>query len=241
MPANPESLKFDQSDVSRESYDLSDKQEERLRRRTKELISEITELKPDVVVFMDKSARPLWWMLKAAWPHYSSGQVMPKIRFINVGTEKGIIYDFEPPTERDYPIDGQLDRAWLRFNEAHKGNDYFERAKIDLGKGFSGNFLIVDDFVNTGNSISITRNLFKHYFPQAKVTVYSFFRPGDNDVFPNPSTISRGPYLPWYRTRSLMVKENSDKSSLTASAEDDPQRKSKSLELRAKLEELFIQ
>ncbi len=53
-----------------------------LRDRMRRCITEIQRIQPETIVFLDKSARPLAWLLSGMWP---KGVQKPNIRFLNIG------------------------------------------------------------------------------------------------------------------------------------------------------------
>ena len=53
---------------------FNEEQTKIIKERTKELIEEIVGVNPQMVVFMDRGARPLAWMLRAACNKYTPGK-----------------------------------------------------------------------------------------------------------------------------------------------------------------------
>lgn len=52
------------------------------------LIGVIREQKPDILVFLDKSARPFSWLLRDMWVKLFPSEPLPQIKYLNVGEEK---------------------------------------------------------------------------------------------------------------------------------------------------------
>ncbi|MEX0932170.1 MAG: hypothetical protein WDZ81_01020 [Candidatus Saccharimonadales bacterium] len=55
---------------------------------TVRLVEKIEDFKPDFIVFLDKSARPVAWLLKELWEDFSDGKDLPKFRFLNIDREQ---------------------------------------------------------------------------------------------------------------------------------------------------------
>lgn len=205
---------------------FTEEQKELIRLRTRELISRIVKSRVGIVVFLDRSGRPLEWMMRYGWREYGEGYDLPKIKFANIGREKKDIFDFAPPTSEEY------------------ANDYFDKVQKDLNSGneYGGAILVVDDFPSSGFSTITARSLFEHYFPHASVQSYIFFRGVDEKVFPKPDSNMSwwgGPYFPWIEDKAYLVKEHHDRRSLVTEREDDPQRRKQGLIFKKSIEQIF--
>ena len=122
----------------------------------------------DVVVFLDKSARPYSYLFKERWKALYPDSEVPQIRFANIGTEKD---------KRDY--------------SPYKSNPEDLR-KIFGSKQFSGKrILIADDFVFSGLTLKYAKQLFSTAFPESAYvgsgSFYSSLERADLDVKPLPN------------------------------------------------------
>ncbi|MFA4930408.1 MAG: hypothetical protein WC570_00895 [Patescibacteria group bacterium] len=89
--SNIESKNFEEENISgsEKLFDTPEKIDA-IRQRTFELVDKIADQKIDMLIFMDKSARPISWMLKAAWgkTEKTKAKKLPQIRYTNIGQEK---------------------------------------------------------------------------------------------------------------------------------------------------------
>lgn len=238
---------MEELDISEHSQDqqlFTDKQKELIRVRTSKLINRVVTNNIGVVVFLDRSGRPLEWMLEAGWKIYGNDKPMPIIKYANVGREKQR-FDYYAPPEMDGSIENwYLPAAKIKFQKHHADNDYFQKVRSDLNKNgeYSGKILIVDDYQNTGFSVKTARQLFRYYFPKAQVRDYTFFISSDSDIFPKPDTVKDwlgGPFLPWSIEKQVLVKENSDLKSLVTQGQYDAAERQSGLRLKNAIRSIF--
>lgn len=129
----------------------------------------------DEVVFLDKSARPLYWMLKKMWPHMAPQSIdehgqtltapMPKVKFANIDRlfwRKNPDQEIEEGGARRITDD---DVSGLRAIFNHKENT------LD-GK----RVLIVDEQSESGDTLRVAEKLFKQAFPDADIDGFSWIR-----------------------------------------------------------------
>ena len=135
--------------------------------------------KPDVVVFLDKSARPLRWLVKDLWstmaPDSPGGEVpkMPESKFINIDREQWVnVVDPEGVGRVDINI---VDKSVIRslrsvFVEPELKSDGLTEA-IDSAPASLDNktVLIVDEVFATGRTLDIATKFFKRAFPTARI------------------------------------------------------------------------
>ena len=138
------------------------------------------EKKPvDYVVFLDKSARPVSWLVKELWPILakdSSGKVpeIPEIRFVNIDREQWIS-SIDPNNVGITNVDG-LDNSIIRslrsvflekpqnFNGKIDETIDNEPAQFD-----NSTVLIVDEVRSSGRTLKYATGLFKRAFPTASI------------------------------------------------------------------------
>lgn len=109
---------------------------------------------PDTVFFLDKSARPAAYMIRKLFPAYCPHTRPPKIRFMNMGrTVSNPEYDV---------IDRDNDRPF-------SGDP--ETIKTVYGRGIkpNGNILVVDEIVDSGNTLARAKRALELAFPEARV------------------------------------------------------------------------
>lgn len=134
--------------------------------------------KPDVVVWLDKSARPLAWLTKEVWPQLAAdkdGNVpdMPDFKFVNIDREQWI-NQIDPEGTGYMNID-RVDQSTLRslrsvfVNSKDKKNQIGEH--IDSAESYLDNktIMVVDEVYASGRTLDIATKFFKRAFPTAYV------------------------------------------------------------------------
>ncbi len=131
----------------------------------------------DAVVFLDKSARPLSWMIKEFWPYMApqrldetTGKVqtapLPSLKFANIDR---LVWRKDPTKEMDeggmLPVTDE-DVRGLRSVFQVDTHSASQREKHGLdGK----RILIVDEQSESGDTIRIAKKLFEQAFPTAEI------------------------------------------------------------------------
>jgi hypothetical protein len=95
---------------------------------------------PDSIVFLDKSARPLYWGLRPLWERLRSGASLPEARFVNIGR-----YDDEK----------------FRKRRLRRGLQQLFGTSLDGKK-----VMIVDETASSGETIVNAVKAFRREFPQ---------------------------------------------------------------------------
>ena len=156
---------------------------------------------PHYVVCLDKSGRPVAWLVRALWPvlartpgtDFADAVIpsMPAFRFVNIdreqwwshtgGSEFGVIDVSKVPAESI----AKLRRVFLP--RADSLNAWLDDQRV----------LVVDEVKNTGDTLQIARGLFERAFPTADVRIAHWMDPGN---FTDPSGMRRTSDVPvWYR------------------------------------------
>lgn len=122
-----------------------------LRDRLESLKQFVEEHHPNTLVFLDKSARPLSWLLRELWKQSPQQQAHPEIRFVNIGTSSSF---FKSPNEKEMPQ--HLEEIASRFRQT-------------FGTTFSNqDLIIIDDVKSTGRSLRLAQQSFLTAFPDAR-------------------------------------------------------------------------
>ncbi|EKE15068.1 MAG: hypothetical protein ACD_12C00166G0002 [uncultured bacterium] len=100
---------------------------------TARCLQKLEQEKPDMIYFLDKSARPLYWLLRLVYPKELN---FPQVRFLNIGTEKK--GDFEFVLE------------YSSFPEL-KASERFSPQKI----------MVLDDVIHSGESVEKAAQIIK--------------------------------------------------------------------------------
>lgn len=105
---------------------------------------------PDSIFFLDKSARPLAFLMRKLWDKYYPEIQMPDVRYINIGGSGSRIYDKE---SRPFTGDPKI-----------IADTYGDHIKRD------GRIMIVDEYSHTGQAIKHAKDTMSQAFPEASVT-----------------------------------------------------------------------
>lgn len=176
--------------------DGSYKTDEELRtqyiRNTDELIRQMTEgarftdpksgevatERPDAVIWLDKSARPVAWLAKEMWPTYAAdadGNVpkRPDFYFVNIDREQWV-NTIDPEGRGTVDID-RVDPTIIRSLRSIFVSP--ERKKSGLNESIDTTpavlddkkLLIVDEVLSTGRTLNYATKFFSRAFPTAKI------------------------------------------------------------------------
>lgn len=156
---------------------------ERLKKRVEVFVERVFVRKVNVLVFLDRSARPLAWLVRSIWKRRYPNVPPPEIRFVNVGTTtlmNGRKSVPKPPfleNEKRFRariVASETEDEWLQPSEIPGSwDEYFKfdaKAQQSVSELFSKQFdgahvLIVDDFVNSGNTLSRALRMFSEALP----------------------------------------------------------------------------
>jgi len=135
--------------------------------------------KPDYVVWLDKSARPVAWLTKELWPKLAPnpGETevpkMPKFRFVNIDRQQWI--NTVDPSGTGYVDINQVSPTIIRslrsiFVEPkykrHGLTSEIDKAPAELD---DKTVLIIDEVMATGRTLDIARQFFGRAFPTARI------------------------------------------------------------------------
>ncbi|RWZ79430.1 MAG: hypothetical protein EOT04_01795 [Candidatus Chaera renei] len=131
----------------------------------------------DVMLFLDKSARPVAWMVKEFWPLLArdvDGRVtkpLPQLLFLNIDREQwqAIVGHNEAASGINFravprQLLGDLRAVFARSTD--KPADSWQTPTFLDGK----NVLVVDEVMNSGSSLQIAGGLLERAIPEATVT-----------------------------------------------------------------------
>ncbi len=144
--------------------------------------------KPDYVIFLDKSARPVAWLVKELWPilarepgtEFDEDQIpaMPQMKFLNIDREQW------QATVGDYQSEG-IDVSKIPQHMVDDLRAIFATKLVDEDSNandtstiFDGkNILVVDEVGVTGATLSIARGVIKRAFPDANIDGHHWMSP----------------------------------------------------------------
>lgn len=218
--------------------------------RTKELIEEVIAVNPQMIIFMDRGARPFAWMLRAAWNKYAPKHEIPKIRFVNIGREKGEYINFRSmPYREDYNSEekylNEVKDFWAKF-DTDESKKYIKKIKKDINPvakknrfDEEGGILLVDDYSVSGFSLELANSFFANHFPNMPKSSYLFLKRQDEPAFKKEGW--NGTHLPWNTDKAytLLSEEKDTPERLTATPERDKKLREKGLVLKKEIEKIF--
>lgn len=144
--------------------------------RTEDLIGEILQKDIDTVVFLDKSARPLSWMVREFWDIFAPGKPMPEMKFVNIDAAQwaNMPSDGARPTEEDMAevVVTQDEIQKLRTIFTPKEAVWHEGDESTLGLAdhtyLDGRrVLVVDEIKTTGSTLKFASQVMQQAFPEA--------------------------------------------------------------------------
>jgi adenine/guanine phosphoribosyltransferase-like PRPP-binding protein len=162
------------TDVEYDYSSIKGWEAETIKSRMMDMIRVIKENDIQAVFFLDKSARPLSWILSKIKGKFFEKEKIPEIMHINVGKEKEYV------TNEDWESD---EEEGLEINST----DY-EKLRKDWEHLGGKNILVVDEYVATGESLENAQKLLEKMLQPKKVTRFEFLRcVSDPDSFgPDP-------------------------------------------------------
>lgn len=139
----------------------------------------VKDARPDYVIWLDKSARPVAWLTKELWPQLASdsdGSIpeMPEFRFVNIDREQ-----WAPTLDplhtgfMDYSAVPQNITRSLRsiFIRPELKRDGITDAIDDTPSELDGkNVLIIDEVRASGRTLEMAKAFFKRAFPSSYVS-----------------------------------------------------------------------
>jgi hypothetical protein len=165
--------------------------------------------RPDDVVFLDKSGRPVGWLVKALWPvlaraagtTYAEGVIprLPCLRMVNIDREQW--WGITGASETGLVDVGRVPRdtvaglrsVFLDCRPAPLEDPFLLASWLDGRR-----VLVVDEVSNTGDTLRIARGLFEAAFPDAQVRSEHWMTPG---TVREKGGLTRAATVPvWYRS-----------------------------------------
>jgi hypoxanthine phosphoribosyltransferase len=181
---------------------------------------------PDVVIYLDKSARPVSWLVDKFWKDIADQDVVkPKTKFLNIDRNDQTWKDIDL-TESKNPSDviydfGRLPKEKILAVRAifHKGRLSEEKWKDEVTKINSDfdqgkRILIVDEVKSSGRTLMIAQNLLKLAFPTSSISGVYFWNSRYETVPINGQIEQQMTSVPvWYNAKEKYGRGISDKYS----------------------------
>lgn len=158
-------------------------------------VQAVHETKPDVLVFLDKSARPASWFFRYMWQELYPTEKRPRINYVNIGREKAVTDEDELQfmmgnTEvvrnkfaNNTKLLASLKKAFTtKSSDPNNKSTYFDNKNI----------WIVDEQINTGFTLEAADALFEAAFGERVNTIST------KNIF------ARETNLPWFKREYMM-------------------------------------
>lgn len=163
-------------------------------RLTSELVDRVLADKPDTLVFLDKSARPVYWLMRELWPLLASSHdiegeevetpPMPEIKFVNI--DRGVWIKrtggMEDSTGAGVQVNSstvgrEINNLRGAFATRHedvmkKGDEFSNPSLLDYKK-----VMIVDEVRVSGNTLEIAKQFFEQAFPRSVILTEHWMHP----------------------------------------------------------------
>lgn len=140
---------------------------------TFDLIEQVIEGDYDTVLFLDKSGRPVSWLMSGLWDSFTD-KPKPEIKYVNIDANRmlGHADDAARPTSEEIaaylPSNKDIDeiRQIYRAGNPDSGNTYLDNKSI----------LVVDEVRVSGATAEITEKLLRASFPSTTFEPYHWLR-----------------------------------------------------------------
>lgn len=185
----------------------------------------------DTVIFLDKSARPVAWLMKELWPKLAAdadGVVadMPAINFLNIDREQWV--NTVDPNGSGYMDISKVDDTIVRslrsifIKPGDKADGLVEDIDTAPASLDGKNIMVVDEVLSTGRTLDIAKKFLLRAFPTATVTGMYWMK----GIATLNSGLSRGNAdLPvWYKRNLITGRGVGDRNSYSSSSENITQR-----------------
>ena len=190
------------------SYEMLGSKESReaMKSRMRVFLDQVHKAKPGAMIFLDKSARPVAWMLREMWGSKYPDDELPMMKFINIGRyEPGMSDGGEEVKDRDRRQMQHLgdhfssrvgdEQEWIGIDGIGKIRASYinivesrvQELRDSMGKDLQdlNDLLIVDEFVGTGASLTGAMMLVHEAFPNVDVKGTGLFSGYDpSEVIP---------------------------------------------------------
>lgn len=143
--------------------------------------------KPDTVIWLDKSARPVSWFVDGLWEQFGNGD-KPTYEFLNIDRVNWFVKQGHKQIDaerrlgpNDFDIDivpkEEISRLRAIFTEGDLDEKNWQDQVWQLPTRLDGkNILIIDEVKNRGGTLSIATQLLKRAIPEATISGDYFWK-----------------------------------------------------------------
>lgn len=142
--------------------------------RTDRLIQEAESEEVDTMLYLDKSARPIQWMVREFWPIFAGDKPMPESKFVNIdaSTLLGRSESEPRPDEQDIydakiPEEVIQELRTIFIDPSNRDVSMFDGKKV----------MVVDEVSVSGGTLSLAVKILSEAFPRAEFVGRSWMTP----------------------------------------------------------------
>ncbi len=167
------------------------------------LIWEMIDNRTDIALFLDKSARPVSWMVKALWSQLAptldkdgDPYTMPEFKYVNIDREQwGAVTGRSEDEDKGIDINRIPE---VRIDELRRTFAPIAKDSLDRSIFENKNVLVIDEVSVSGDTLYIATHIFERAFPEAASIKGAYWMHGH--VQQNPKTgVKINTKLPvWY-------------------------------------------
>lgn len=190
---------------------------------------------PNVVIYLDKSARPVSWLVSKFWEDIADkNAVKPMTKFLNIDRNDKTWGDLEVTGSREHAdkiynfkrlpkekvlavralfYKGKLsEKNWMK--EVTKTNSDFDQGK---------RILIVDEVKSSGRTLMIAQNLLKLAFPSSSVSGVYFWNSRFKPILSSGRLVQQMTSVPvWYDSKETFGRGVGEKSDFYYNSDKNP-------------------
>lgn len=202
-------------------------QRAKLKVKMTQMIEEIDEGDFDTVVFLDKSARPLSWMMQKMWQRKFGTRKMPAIHFLQMGTEFTSHPEYRVQ-EMWQPRTSDIEKVKANFGK--------EGAKAFKGK----KVYIIDEVSVTQESLYAAKALIEAAFRPQSTAEKTFIGLLDQEFIPPDK---HHPIVPWKGIMTGIKSKGGGyyEPEFISQADIQPENRAQAQQLRLEMEKLALE
>jgi len=132
--------------------------------RTDRLIQEAEKLEADVILYLDKSARPIQWLVKEFWPIFAPDKPAPESKFVNIDASEWL----GKTSDEARPGEDEIYSAEIPQEAIEELRAVFRDPTRPDKSVFDGKqIMVVDEVSVSGGSLSLAVKILSQAFPEA--------------------------------------------------------------------------
>lgn len=178
---------------------------------------------PDVVIYLDKSARPVSWLVNKFWKDIANDKaVKPMIKFLNIDRNDESWKNLEITGSRD-DTDKRYDFSRLPkdkilairaiYSKKKLSEDTWREEVMDKNDLDGKRILIVDEVKSSGRTLMIAQNLLKLAFKTSNVSGVYFWDSRFDSIIQNGRVVQQMRSVPvWYDNTTVWGRGVGDKN-----------------------------